>query len=128
MTDQVNPLGSLVPAVAQTLQAAASIPSKPPSKPAESKASSQEKRDVVVSKETLESAAKDVQEYLDQAPTDIKFMVDQDTGTQYFKIINPITKEVILQVPPDEILTMARKLRALGKKHGSSGVRVSREG
>jgi len=144
MTDQVNPLGSLAPGMAQILQAAASIPSKPPPKPAESKAPSQEKRAEGASKaspvaadkesleatakENLEAAAKDVQEYLQQMPVDIKYAVDRETGIYYFQLIDPATDKVIRQVPAEEILIMSRRLRELSKAQDASGVLMDKEG
>jgi len=136
MTDQVNPLGSLAPGMAQTLQAAASLSSKPLTKPAEPKAQSQGKRADDVSKESSnatakespESAAKDVQNYFEQLPVDIKYAVDKETGTVYFKIIDPATQKVIRQIPSEEIMAMSRKLRELSNAQDASGVLMDKEG
>lgn len=128
MTDQVNPLGSLVAGMAKSFPVASPVPSKPPPRPADSKAPSQEKRAEGVSKESLEAAVTDVQDYFQQLPTDIKFVVDKATGTYYFKIIDPQTQEVIRQVPSEEVLAMARKLRELSDSRNASGVIVDKEG
>lgn len=128
MTDQVNPLGSLVAGMAKTISVASPVPSKPPPRPAEARAPNPERRDQGVSKESLEAAATDVQDYFQQLPTDIKFVVDKATGTYYFKIIDPETREVIRQVPSEEVLAMARKLRELSNSRNASGVLVDKEG
>ncbi len=128
MTDQVNPLVSLVAGMAKTVPVTSPISSKPTPKPAESKATSPEKRGESVSKESLEAAVSDVQDYFQQLPTDIKFVVDKSTGTYYFKIIDPETKEVIRQVPSEEVLAMARKLRELTNSRNASGVLMDKEG
>lgn len=128
MTDQVNPLVSLVAGMAKTVPVTSPPSSKPTPKPAESKVTNLEKRGESVSKENLEAAASDVQDYFQQLPTDIKFVVDKSTGTYYFKIIDPETKEVIRQVPSEEVLAMARKLRELTNSRNASGVLMDKEG
>lgn len=128
MTDQVNPLGSLVAGMTKTYPVASPIPSKPPPRPAETRAPNPEGQGQGVSKESLEAAATDVQGYFQQLPTDIKFVVDKATGTYYFKIIDPETREVIRQVPSEEVLAMARKLRELSNTRDSSGVLMDKEG
>lgn len=128
MADQVTPLGSLASGMAQAIQVQTIPPPKPVPKSAEPKAPSLETRSESVSKESPEQAAKTVQDYLQNLPTDIKFVVDRDTGRQFFQIINPETKEVILQVPSEEILAMSRHLRALSDPKNTSGVLISKEG
>ena len=128
MADQVNPLGGLVQGMAQTLQATASLSSKPPQKPAEPKAPSQGKRADDASKESPEAAAKDVQSYLQQLPVDIKYAVDKETGAIYFKLIDPATQKVIRQIPSEEVMAMSRRLRELSNAQGTSGVLMDKEG
>lgn len=62
---------------------------------------------------TLEEATRTLQDYLEDLPSDLQFKEDRVTGQLYFKVVNPATQEVIRQVPSEEILAMARKLRAL---------------
>jgi flagellar protein FlaG len=136
MTDQVNPLGSLAPGMAQILQATSSLPAKPPPKTSESKAPSQEKRAGGVSKENLEAstkegldaAVKEIQASLQQLPVDVKYGVDRETGMYYFKLIDPATQEVIRQVPSEEIMAMSKRLRDLSDGQGTSGVLMDKEG
>jgi len=120
---------------AQTLaaQSLAATPSPPtPSsrpvepKPNKSKAEDQPKE--VVSKESLDAAAKVVEEFLQQSASYLKFGVDKETGTYFFRIIDPVTQETIRQVPSEEILTMARKLRSLSDPKDASGVLMDEEG
>ena len=130
MADQVNPLGGLASGMAQTLQSAA-VPSTPkpaPARPAESKSRTEGRQSTAVPKESLEAAAKSVEDVLQQSPSDLKFMVDKDTGAYYFKIVNPDTHETIRQVPTEEILEMAKRLRAMSSPKDSSGVLVDKQG
>lgn len=55
-------------------------------------------------------------------------MVDQDTGISYFKIIDPKTQETIRQVPSEEVITMARRLKDMEGSKQASGVLVDEEG
>lgn len=130
MADQVNPLGGLAPGMAQTLQSLSAAPSPKPAtaRPAEAKPKAEDRRSEGVSKESLEAAAKSVEDFLQQTPSDLKFMVDKETGMYYFKVINPETKETIRQVPSEEVLAMARRLRALSGSNDASGVLVDKEG
>lgn len=128
MTDQVNPLGSLAPGMAQILQAAASLPSKPPPKLVEPKAQAQGERVSSVSRESLEAALKDVQSFFEPLSMDIKYAVDKETGTIFFKLIDPATQEVIRQIPSEEVLSMSRRLRGLSHSQEVSGVLMDKEG
>jgi flagellar protein FlaG len=131
MADQVNPTGGLTPGTAQILQALTVPPStKPPSlQPAASKPKAVEERDVAASTQEFEAAAKSVEAFLQQIPSfsDLQFMVDRDTGMFYFKVIDPDTKETIRQVPAEEIIAMAKKLRELNTPKNASGVLMDKE-
>lgn len=58
--------------------------------------------------------------------TNIEFDVVQETGAFYFKIIDPETKEVLLQVPPEEIIRMSKNLRKISEPR--KGLLLSKEG
>lgn len=132
MADQVNPLGGLALGMARTLQSlAAAPPSTPtPAKPVESKPKpkAEDQRKEGVSRESLEAAAKSVEDFLRQSPSYLQFGVDQETGTYFFKVVNPETKETIRQVPAEEILVMAKRLRELSDPKDASGVLMDEEG
>ncbi len=130
MADQVNPLGGLASGMVQTLQLTA-VPSslKPaPSRTVESKPKAEDRRDAGVSKENLEAAVKSVEGFLQQSPTDLKFMVDKATGTYFIRILDPTTHETIRQIPSEEVLAMAKRLRALSNAKDASGILVDKEG
>lgn len=69
-----------------------------------------------------------VNSHLQEAGSELKFQVDKETGRTVFKVINPKNGEVILQVPSEEMLALARNLRALDKQEGASGVLMDKEG
>jgi flagellar protein FlaG len=130
MADQVNPLGGLMAGKAQTLQSFV-VPPQPKSAPARApdpkpKASGSE--GVAVSKESLEAATKSVEEFLAQSPSELRFSVDKDTGLYFFKIVDQSTGEIIRQVPAEEVLKMAKRLRNLDNPKDASGVILDENG
>jgi flagellar protein FlaG len=132
MADQVNPTGSLATGPPQILLAAATpqpIPEKSrPAKTADSKPSKPEGRPLPQSVKATDADMKAINDYLQQTNSNLEFKVDKGTGITYFKIVDATTGEVIRQVPSDEILTMARKLRALSSHKDASGVLMDKEG
>lgn len=136
MVDQVNPTGGLSPGPPLTLQAVVEKP-----QPVKDRPSTQKTEAAAVKKqaaklsyasdagpEESERAVDAINDYLKQARSDVMFQVDKDTGISYFRIVNSVTKEVVLQVPSEEILSMARKLRAMASHKDASGVLVDEEG
>ena len=132
MADQVNPLGSLASGLPLALLAA-SAPKPAPEKVRTAKVtdSQPQRRDDRTAAEpakSFEAAMEQLNNHLEQANSDLKFKVDKVTGRTFFQVINEKTGEVVLQVPSEEMLTMARKLRELEKQMGASGVLVDKEG
>ena len=68
---------------------------------------------------SVEDAAKAFQEYLKNLPSDLQFVPDASTGIVVFKVVNPITHEVLRQYPPEEMLKMVRSLREAMKPEAS---------
>lgn len=132
MADQVNPTVSLAPGTLLALTVARPTPpvqEKPPiAPPASAQAPKPEAGGRPVSPEAVRSAAEAFSEFLQSNRSDLEFQVDKATGEPYFKIVNTTTKEVIRQVPSEEVLAMARKLRELADAKGAPGVLVDKEG
>lgn len=132
MADQVNPTGSLVPGLPLTLLAAVkpqAAQEKPrAAKPADPAPKGTESRRTDASAENLDTAVTLFKDYLEQSQSDLMFQVDESSGRTYFKILDATTKEVIRQVPSEEVLAMARKLRELATPKGAKGVLVDKEG
>lgn len=61
---------------------------------------------------SIEEAAKAFREYLKNLPSDLQFKPDKESGYVVFKVVNPVTGEVIRQYPPDELLKMARSINS----------------
>jgi len=140
MADQVNPLGGLASGMGQALQVLQSLPApssskSPPVSSVESKTRSlsavaEDRQDADVSDDSLDEAARSVEEYLQQQSPDIAYKVDRDSGRYYFNVIDPKTKETIRQVPAEEVLAMARRVREMNDLHNQEamGILVDQQG
>ena len=134
MANQVNPTGSLAPGVLMTLQAQAVA--KPPSSPeraiaaktTSSRPNGSEGGSLAAPAKAPETAAQEINDYLKQSGSDLSFAVDKVSGLSYFQVIDSATKEVIRQVPSEEVLAMARKLRSMAKQTDASGILMDKEG
>jgi flagellar protein FlaG len=76
----------------------------------------------------VDGAAKAFQAFFDQSNAALSFQVDETSGRLYFKVVDANTQEVIRQVPSEEVLAMARKLRELTDLKDASGALVDKEG
>jgi flagellar protein FlaG len=140
MADQVNPLGGLASGMGQALQVLQTLPAPsstkfPLSNSTESQiqsatASALDQQDADVSEDRLDEAVKSVGEYLQQKSPDIAYKVDRESGRYYFNVINPETKETIRQVPAEEVLAMARRVREMNESHNQEamGILVDQQG
>jgi len=68
---------------------------------------------------SVEDAVKAFRDFLKNFPSDLQFKPDKESGYVIIKVVNPLTHEVIRQYPPEEIVEMAKKLRAADEKDGS---------
>lgn len=142
MADQVNPTGGLAPGLslalllaanpkpAQDKTRAASVADAPVSANETSAVPSAENAgdDSTSSSNIPSNAVEQLNNYLQRSGTDLKFQVDQATGRTVFKVVSQNSGEILLQVPSEEMLSMARKLRELTKQMDASGVLLDREG
>lgn len=71
---------------------------------------------------SLEEATKTLREFIKNIPSDVQFKRDDETGIVMIKVVNPLTREVIREFPPEEIVEMSRKLRKLSQQNQKSGV------
>ena len=123
MSEQVTLSGGLAPGVSMPTQA---TPTPRPSGSGRA-AKSAESRAPEPS-QPPEAALAEVNRHLQKAGSELKIQVDLDTGHTVFKVINPGSGEVILQVPTAEMLALARNVRSLEHRQGGAGVLVDKEG
>lgn len=63
-----------------------------------------------VSKEAIDEAVSHLKEYVQSMQRDMDFSVDDKTGRFVVKVIDSQTKEVIRQIPSEEMLAISRHL------------------
>lgn len=68
----------------------------------------------------LEEALKDVNQQLEVARQSLQFSVDEDLGRTVVKLVDGKTGEVVRQIPSEELLAIAKRLR--GHKDPPAGL------
>lgn len=66
-----------------------------------------------LAKRSVEDALERVSKFVSQTTNDIAFSVDLDSGVDVVKIIDRNTKEVIRQIPSEEMVALAQALDKL---------------
>ncbi|GHU07170.1 hypothetical protein FACS1894158_15080 [Betaproteobacteria bacterium] len=61
----------------------------------------------------LQSAVAKIQEFVSKAASDINFSIDEDSGRTVVKVIDRTTKDVIRQMPSQEMLDLAQAMDKL---------------
>ncbi len=67
-------------------------------------------RETEVTKEDLEKAVSHLKEYVQNMKRDMDFSVDDKTGRFVVKVFDSQTKELIRQIPSEEMLAISRHL------------------
>lgn len=62
----------------------------------------------------VQQAAQQIQSYLNDSRREFQIQVDDDSGRTVVRVINPVTHELIRQIPSEEALTLSRALSAGG--------------
>lgn len=62
------------------------------------------------SADQVEQAVKDIRKVVNAVTSDLKFSVDKDSGRMVVTIVDSKTKEVIRQIPGEEVLAIRRAL------------------
>jgi flagellar protein FlaG len=70
-------------------------------------------KDVQPSKPELEKAVKEVSDFVKSVNNSLQFSVDDDSGRTVVKVIDSGTKELIRQIPSEEMLTIAKALGSI---------------
>ena len=73
-----------------------------------------------------DKAVEQINNHLRQASTQLQIQVDNATGRTIYKVVDPTTGQVVLQVPSAQVLAMAHTLQAMDKQAGAPGVLVDK--
>lgn len=65
------------------------------------------------SREQLDQAMQQMQNALPPVARNLQFSIDEETGRTVVKVIDPSTKEVIRQMPSEELLSIAKALDSM---------------
>ncbi|WP_341675068.1 flagellar protein FlaG [Niveibacterium sp. SC-1] len=68
--------------------------------------------------EQVKQAVDALKEAFKSVAQDLQFSIDEDTGKTVVKIVDAVTKDVIRQIPGEEVLVIAKALGKLDKLHG----------
>lgn len=61
---------------------------------------------VTIKKEDVEDAVEKINEFIDPLQTNLRFVYHEDLNEYYVTVVNPITDEVVREIPPKKILDM----------------------
>ena len=67
-----------------------------------------------VAKIDISRAIHNINQFLQDNARGLRFQVDKDTGRTVITVINPVNGEVVRQIPPQEVLNIARELKLSG--------------
>ena len=62
------------------------------------------------SREELEKATKEMNDFVQTISSSIEFLLDKDTGSTVVKVIDTATKDVLRQIPSEEMLAIAKAI------------------
>ena len=65
-------------------------------------------------REEVEQAVSNLSEFVQNVRRELNFSIDDESGHTVVKVINSQTDEVIRQIPPEEVLAIARNLQESG--------------
>ena len=60
--------------------------------------------------EEVKQAVKDIQEFVSTVTTDLRFTVDKETGRTIVSVVDSKTKQIVRQIPSEEIMKIARNI------------------
>jgi flagellar protein FlaG len=132
MTDQVNSINGLASGLPATVVATATAVSPSgvgrPAKTADPASQGPENPAAIKSTDSPAKAAEQINSHLQHAETQLRIQVDAQTGRAVYKVMDPATGQVVLQVPSEQILAMAHSLQSVDKSAGSSGLLLDKKG
>lgn len=68
-----------------------------------------------LSNEQIEKTVDEIRRRIEPVAQNLLFTIDKDTGKTIVRLIDSSTKEVLRQIPSEELIAIAR---SLGKSHG----------
>jgi flagellar protein FlaG len=60
--------------------------------------------------EEVKEAVRDIQEFVSNVTTDLRFTVDKETGRSIVSVVDSKTQQIVRQIPTEEIMKIARNI------------------
>ncbi|WP_374512587.1 flagellar protein FlaG [Niveibacterium sp.] len=73
-------------------------------------------------RQAVERALQEVKKAVDPMARNLQFSIDEDTGRTVVRVVDSATKEVIRQIPSEEVLAIAKALDNMDGEKKASGV------
>ncbi|GAA5181597.1 hypothetical protein GCM10025771_28880 [Niveibacterium umoris] len=73
-------------------------------------------------RQAVERALQEVKKAVDPMARNLQFSIDEDTGRTVVRVVDTATKEVIRQIPSEEVLAIAKALDNMDGEKKASGV------
>jgi len=131
MTDQISStigVASGLPVVSLTATAAGALPGRDGSAKNADPSTLGQDHPIPDVAGSPDQAVEQINSHLRQSSTQLQVQVDSDTGKTIYKVVDPSTGQVVLQVPSEGVLAMAHALQSMDSKKGASGVLVDQKG
>ena len=64
--------------------------------------------------QAIAKAANDIQNFVKEMGRNLEFSIDKTTGYNVVRVINPETSEVVRQLPSEELLRIAERMKEMG--------------
>jgi len=71
------------------------------------------RKESALTQEVIEKAAAQIQSFVKEMGRNLSFTIDETTGYNVVRVINPETSEVIRQLPSEELLKIAKSMEQL---------------
>jgi flagellar protein FlaG len=105
-----NPLGNLLPFRSAPAKENAEAQVRQPPVLAGNEVSEDGRTDITVDETNASQAVVDLNDYVQRVGRDLHFSLDKESGKIIIKVLNSETKELIRQIPPEEVLQLAQIL------------------
>jgi flagellar protein FlaG len=70
-------------------------------------------KEIQITQEVIAKAATQIQNFVQEMGRNLSFTIDETTGYNVVRVMNPETNEVIRQLPSEELLKIARSMEQL---------------
>jgi flagellar protein FlaG len=105
---QLAATGASAPATPVERETLPALPALPGSTRSTESGASAKKREP--KPEELKAAVKDIQEFVSTVTTDLRFVVDKETGRLIVSVVDSKTQQILRQIPSEDIMKIAKNI------------------